>query len=169
MDTSNTQPEIQHIEAGNKGIDKATDKEEIEEADNNQSSKGKVEDCAGAIDDHAVGDAEGVSQDCNDETNKIIFGDTLLKYLDKVKAKADKQQLKWNGDLQQLKDFITLILNLRGTWKKVGTKNTFREANGKLMINWWHTNKTLSLQGSGDTVEEYEKRLWIDIKRENPT
>ena len=101
-----------------------------------------------------------MSQDCNDETNKIIFGDTLLKYLDKVKAKADKEQLKWNGDLQQLKDFITLILNLRGTWKKVGTKNTFREANGKLMINWWHTNKTLSLQGSGDTVEEYEKRLY---------
>ena len=57
VDTSNTQPEIQHIEAGNKGIDKATDKEEIEEADNNQSSKGKVEDCAGAINDHAVGDA----------------------------------------------------------------------------------------------------------------
>ena len=28
--TSNTQPEIQHIEAGNKGTDKATDKEEIE-------------------------------------------------------------------------------------------------------------------------------------------
>ena len=107
-----------------------------------------------------MGDAEGVSQDCNDETNKIIFGDTLLKYLDKVKAKADKEQLKWNGDLQQLKDFITLILNLRGTWKKVGTKNTFCEANGKLRINWWHTNKTLSFQGSGDTVEEYEKRLY---------
>ena len=67
--------------------------------------------------------------------------------------------------MQQLKDFIALILNLHETWKKAGTKNTFREANGKLTINWWHTNKTQSLQGSGDTVEEY---VWIDIKREIP-
>ena len=45
-------------------------------------------------------------------------------------------------------------------------KNAFREADGKLTINWWHTNKTLSLQGSGDTVEEYEKRLYGLISKE---
>ena len=99
VNTSESQPETQHIEAENEGTEKATDKEEVEEGDNNQSSKGKVDDCAGAINDHAVGDAECVVQVCN-ETNKIIFGDTLLKYLNKIKAKADKEQLKWNGDLQ---------------------------------------------------------------------
>ena len=26
------------------------------------------------------------AQDCNDETNKILFGDTLLKHLKKVKV-----------------------------------------------------------------------------------
>ena len=48
----------------------------------------------------------------------ILFGDTLLKHLKKVKG--DKEQFKWTGDLQQLKDFTTLILNVRGTWKTLG-------------------------------------------------
>ena len=45
-------------------------------------------------------------------------------------------------------------------------KNTFREDNGKLKINWWHMNKTLSLQGNGKTVEEYEKHLYGLISKE---
>ena len=130
VDTLESQPEIQHMEAENEGTKKAKDKEEVEEADNNQSCKGKVFECTGAINDHAVGDAEGVVQVCNDENSKIIFGDTLLKYLDKIKAKADKEQLKWNGDLQQLKDFITLILNLHETWKKASTKILFTKLMG---------------------------------------
>ena len=52
-------------------------KEEVEKADNNQSSKGKVDDCVGAINDHAVGDAEGVVQVCNEETNKNIWRYTI--------------------------------------------------------------------------------------------
>ena len=68
VDTSESQPEIRHIEAENKGTEKAKDKGEVEEADNNQSGKGKVDDCAGAINDLGVGDAEGMAQVCNDET-----------------------------------------------------------------------------------------------------
>ena len=63
------------------------------------------------------------------------------------------------GDLQQLKDFTTLILNVRRTWKKARIKHTFHEAQGKLTIRWWQTNKTLHLQGSQDIVEEYEERV----------
>ena len=58
-----------------------------------------------------------------------------------------------------MKDFTTLILNVCGTWEKAGIKHTFREAQGKLTINWWQTNKTLHVQGSQDSVEEYEERL----------
>ena len=93
VDTSDRQPEIQHIEAENKETEKAKDKGEVDKADNNQSSKGKVDDCACAINDLAVGNAEGVAQVCN-ETSKIIFGDALFKYMDKIKARADKDQLK---------------------------------------------------------------------------
>ena len=52
---------------------------EVEEAGNNQSSKGNADDCAGTINDRVAGDAGGVVQVGNDENNKIIFGDTLLK------------------------------------------------------------------------------------------
>ena len=58
-----------------------------------------------------------------------------------------------------MKDFATLILNVHGTWKKAGIKHTFHEAQGKLTINWWQTNKTLHVQGSQDIAEEYEERL----------
>ena len=70
------------------------------------------------------------------------------------------------GICKQLKDFITQILNLRETWKKAGRKKSFHEANGKLTINWWHMNKTLSLQGSRDTAEKYEKHLSGLISKE---
>ena len=43
--------------------------------------------------------------------------------------------------------------------KKAGIKHTFREAQGKLTINWWQTNKTLHIQGSQDIVDEYEEQL----------
>ena len=97
------------------------------------------------------------AQHCNDETNKILFGDTLLKHLKKVKG--DKEQFKLTSHLQQLKDFTTLILNVHGTRKRAGIKHTFREAQGKLTINWWQTNKTLHVQGGHDIVEEYEEWL----------
>ena len=97
------------------------------------------------------------AQHCNDETNKILFGDTLLKHLKKVKG--DKEQFKLTGDLQPFKDFTTLILIVHGTQKKAGIKHTFHEAQGKLTINWWQTNKTLHVQGGHNIVEEYEERF----------
>ena len=51
-------------------------------------------------------------------------------------------------------------------WKKADTKNTFHKANEKLTINWWHMNKTPSLQGSSETGEEYEKCLYGLISKE---
>ena len=128
------------------------EKESIKQNENQAFSKEN-------IDKHAKDDTRSVvdAQDCNDETNRILFGDMLLKHLKKVKG--DKEQFKWTGDLQQLKDSTTLILNVRGTWKKAGIKHTFREAQGKLTINWWQTNKTLHVQGSQDIVEEYEEQL----------
>ena len=133
-------------------IDK--EKESVKQNENQAFSKDNIEKYA-EDDTRSVDD----SQDCNDETNRILFGDTLLKHLKKLKVKGDKEQFKWTGDLQQLKDFTTLILNVRGTWKKAGIKHTFHEAQGKLIINWWQTNKTLHIQGSQDIVDEYEERL----------
>ena len=105
------------------------EKESMKQNENQASSKGN-------IDKHAEDDTRSVvdAQDCIDETNKILFGDTLLKHLKKVKIQGDKEQFKWTSDLHQLKDFTTLILNVCKTWKKAGIKHTFREAQGKLTI-----------------------------------
>ena len=94
----------------------------------------------------------------DDAANAILFGDTLLKYLQKSTAK-DKAQFKWLGDLQQLKDFVSIILNASGKWRKHGNKNVFKDDGGKFTLNWWSSNNTLNVQASQDSTEELEKRL----------
>ena len=58
--------------------------------------------------------------------NAILFGDTLLKYLQKSKAK-DKEQFKWLGDVQQLKDFVSIILNASGNGGKVEARTYLKK------------------------------------------
>ena len=91
-----------------------------------------------------------------DAANAILFGDTLLTYLQKSKAK-DKEQFKWLGDLQLLKDFVSIILNASGKWRKSGNKNIVKEDDGKFTLNWWSSNNTLNVQASQDSTEELEK------------
>ena len=71
----------------------------------------------------------------DDAANAILFGDTLLKYLQRSKAKGN-EQFKWLGDLQQLKDFVSIILNASGKWRRSGNKNIFKEDGGKFTLNW---------------------------------
>ena len=70
------------------------EKESIKQNENQAFNKDNIE-------KYAEDDTRSVvdSQDCNDETNRTLFGDTLLKHLKKVKVKSDKEQFKWTGDL----------------------------------------------------------------------
>ena len=58
---------------------------------------------------------------------KLLFSDSLLKYLNKRKEKG-KKNYKWDGSLQTLKDFVTLILKKDGQWR------TKKSGGGKLWI-----------------------------------
>ena len=102
----------------------------------------------------------------DDAADAILFSDTLLNYLQKSKAK-DKEQFKWLGDLQQLKDFVSIILNVSEKWRKSGNKNIFKEDGGKFTINWWSSNSTLNVQTSQDSTEELDKRLNDLIPKES--
>ena len=157
---------IQHSSKGGRD-EKCENPEDIEDEteamiiDKEKRSMKPNEDQASSkenIDKRAEDDARGVvyAQDYNDETNKILFHDTLLKYLKKVKG--DKEQFKWTFDLQQLKDFTTLILNVHGTWKKAEIKHTFLEAQGKLTINWWETDTTKNDQGNASYEKANKKK-----------
>ena len=81
-----------------------------------------------------------------------------MKYLQKSKAK-DNEQFKWLRDLQQLEDFVSIILNASGKWRKSGNKNIFKENGRKFTLNWWSSNNTLNVRASQDSTEELEKRL----------
>ena len=65
--------------------------------------------------------------EADDEDNRdqqglaLLFVDTLIKYLAKRKAKG-KTNYKFDGTLDELKDFVSLVLKRKGKW--TGKKNT---------------------------------------------
>ena len=101
----------------------------------------------------------------------ILYADLLIKYLVKKKDKGNKDQLKWNGNLTELQDFVTLVLKLTGNWKqsKVGgrpkadqpqaLKHTFQDKKTNVTLNWWSSSKTLNLQGGQDQIASIEKTI----------
>ena len=89
---------------------------------------------------------------------KLLFSDSLLKYLDKRKEKG-KKNYKWDGSLQTLKDFVTLILKKDGQWrtKKSGggkLMDYFTEKSSLFVLNFWPKSKTVTVQGKEDITKE---------------
>ena len=79
----------------------------------------------------------------DDEDNRyeqalaLLFADTLLKYLPKRKVKG-KTNYKFDGTLDELKDFVSLVLRRKGKWngKKNTGKQTFSDSKAKLTLSW---------------------------------
>ena len=70
----------------------------------------------------------------------MLFADTLLANLRKTKS-GGKELLKWEGKIQDLKDFDRLVLKSKGAWmtKPGGKKNShhiFKEDNEDYILNW---------------------------------
>ena len=57
-----------------------------------------------------------------------------------------KNKLKWAGDLEGLKLFISDELNLRGKWKSPRGV-TWQLSNEHLTVTWYMTSKTILFQG----------------------
>ena len=72
-----------------------------------------------------------------------------------------KENFVWSGKIQELKDFVSLILKKEGNWtsKKVKSKrqHVFEDTEGKFIINQWTSSKTLNVQG--DRAEDIEEKL----------
>ena len=97
-------------------------------------------------------------KDCQEvEQHILLFGETLLKRLER-RTRKEKQQLKWNGKVQELKEFVTLVWKASGSWS---TKNyagkvnqhIFQEKKKSRTINFWPNSKTLIVQGNEKIAE----------------
>ena len=120
-----------------------------------------------------LGPGQGQSDDQSVETDKILFADTLLKYLDK-RTERGKTNYKWDGKPDQLKDFITLILKRDGQWKpkKVsGGKQmyTFTDGSEHLTLNFWQSSKAVSIQGNEKSIEKVQEKLDHLLQAMKPT
>ena len=87
----------------------------------------------------------------------LFFADTLLKHLE-LKQIGKKEQLKWNGKIRKLKNFVTLVLKSEGKlstkksrernqYGKSSTHDMFAEENSEFILNYWSSRKTLLFQG----------------------
>ena len=97
------------------------------------------------------------------ETLKILFADSLLKYIDK-RTERGKTNFKWDGEPTQLKDFITLSLKRNGQWKprKAGAGKQmfiFKDKSANFTMNFWQSSKTLTVQGNDDMTAKIEEQL----------
>ena len=101
----------------------------------------------------------------------VVFADTLAKHPTK-KVVGNKEQLKWNGGLSELQDFVTFVLKLEGKWSQsqVGgkqkpdqpphLKHTFQDRKLNITVNWWSLSKTLLFQGRQKTIIEIENTIF---------
>ena len=109
-------------------------------------------------------DGDIVLTDTEIRDNVILFADTLLKYLKKYKASPKgKENFKWEGNFDDLKAFVSLILKAEGDWsgseKKSTGKLIFKEKHGKFCLNWWKSKHILLFQGKPEEVTKYEDLL----------
>ena len=120
-----------------------------------------------------LGPGQGQSDDQSVETDKILFADTLLKYLDK-RTERGKTNYKWDGKPDQLKDFTTLILKRDRQWKpkKVsGGKQMYTFTNGSeyRTLNFWQSSNTVSTQGNEKNKEKVQEKLDHLLQAMKPT
>ena len=106
-------------------------------------------------------DGDIVLTDTEIRDNVILFADTLLKYLKKYKASPKgKENFKWEGNFDDLKAFVSLILKAEGDWSGSEEKSTgkliFKEKHGKFCLNWWKSKHILLFQGKPEEVTKYE-------------
>ena len=85
-----------------------------------------------ALSEYQSGSQSQVEADDEDNRDEqalvLLFADTLLKYLAKRKVKG-KTNYKFDGTLDELKDFVSLVLKRKGKWtgkKNIG-KQTFSD------------------------------------------
>ena len=104
-----------------------------------------------------INESQEKSQEEQIMTTGVLFADTLIQALGKRKVKGkDKFKFKLDGTLKDLKSFIELVLNRKGTWKgKKDKKQTFQD--GEITLSWTPSSKNLEL--SGYEVEKTEEVL----------
>ena len=75
-------------------------------------------------------DADEIDHE-NDIADVLLFAYTLLANLRKTKSRG-KELLKWEGKIQDLKDFVELVLKGKGAWttkpsRKKNSHHIFKE------------------------------------------
>ena len=66
-----------------------------------------------------------------------------------------KEQLKFEGTLEELQDFVKLALDLEGTWKKeIKEKNlyVFQSKKSTVMLSWWSSTSTITAQAKKKAI-----------------
>ena len=106
------------------------------------------------------------------ESEKILFADSLFKYLDK-RTERGKTNFKWDGKPTELHDFITLVLKRNGQMKsrKAGggkQMHFFQDKPANVTINFWQTSKTLSIQGNESITKKIIDKLERIVKEMKP-
>ena len=86
---------------------------------------------------------------------------TLLKSLKRTTRKG-KTKWKWTGKIAELKDFVALVLEHKGSWKIRRENNkqmhVFEESDCNYVLTWWPSTVML-FQGNADVCNSINAHL----------
>ena len=130
-----------------------TDQEQKEEMLNEDNSDGQLERtfvlCSESEEDEL---SLGIDTPEVQEEDILLLDDNLLKP-SKRKNEKGKTKIKWTSTIQELNDFVQLVVKCDGTWRtlpcKGNAKNSyiFEEIGSNFSLTWWPTNGTVFVQG----------------------
>ena len=168
-----TQNDVKVLSNGNED----TPKLRSEHDEENSSKKGGESDDGNKDnkEDH-ISVVEDGSNSTSEESDRLLFADTLLVYLQKRKEKG-RIRYKWDGQIGGLKDFVSLILKKEGRWKSKTNKgggaiHTFQEKASEFNLTFWTSSRTLSVQandGNKEKLLDKFERLMIRTSPEEVT
>ena len=168
-----TQNDVEVLSNGNEDTPKLRSEhdEEISSEKGGESDDGNKDN----KEDH-ISVVEDGSNSTSEESDRLLFADTLLVYLQKRKEKG-RIRYKWDGQIGGLKDFVSLILKKEGRWKSKTNKgggaiHTFQEKASEFNLTFWTSSRTLSVQandGNKEKLLDKFERLMIRTSPEEVT
>ena len=79
---------------------------------------------------------------------------------------ASKDKIKWFGEFESLKEFLSKNLNLQGKWSSPGGKCKLLQTK-EISIRWYSDRKSLNINGVGENVKRIKTELLSMAKTAN--
>ena len=116
---------------------------------------------------HSLNEVCNANEEMSSDTSDQEI-DNATKHLGR-RTEGSKKKLKWNGTFIDLRDFVSLILEVKDKWTSKQEQkfevDSFIEEKAKFRLTWWTSSKTVFIQGakSPKIIKMVEELLGLNV------